>query len=131
MDELKGDPNKLDLQVIRGRTLHEILTNNFVNVDKLIIDAIPKAVSITQTQRVKNRLEILLKIANNDREFIDAIKIILNHSIKKDNEAVPLPEKWMVKMAIGSQYIQVSRVIPFLCFLLLLLREGGEFVFSP
>ena len=41
-------------------------------------------------------------------EFIDAIKIILNHSIKKDNEAVPLPEKWMVKMAIGSQYIQVS-----------------------
>ena len=131
MDELKGDPNKLDLQVIRGRTLHEILTNNFVNVDKLIIDAIPKAVSITQTQRVKNRLEILLKIANNDPEFIDAIKIILNHSIKKDNEAVPLPEKWMVKMAIGSQYIQVSRVIPFLCFLLLLLREGGEFVFSP
>lgn len=111
MDELKGDPNKLDLQVIRGRTLHEILTNNFVNVDKLIIDAIPKAVSITQTQRVKNRLEILLKIANNDREFIDAIKIILNHSIKKDNEAVPLPEKWMVKMAIRSQYIQVSTTL--------------------
>ena len=111
MDELKGDPNKLDLKSIRGRTLHEILTNNFVNVDKLIMDAIPKAVSMTQTQRVKSRLEILLKIANEDKEFIDAIKIILNHSIKKDNEAVPLPEKWMVKMAIRSQYIQVSTTL--------------------
>ena len=61
VDELKGDPNRLDLDVIRGKDLYTIMNDNLVNVDRLIEDAIPKAVSKTQTQRVKRRLEILLE----------------------------------------------------------------------
>ena len=60
VDDLRGDPNKLDVNNLRGKSLSEIIEHGLVDIDQLIEEAIPKSVSLTQSERVKRRLEILL-----------------------------------------------------------------------
>ena len=74
-----------------------------LDVEKLITDAIPKAVSKTHSKRVKRRMEILLEA---DEDFIQALQHKLCQVIMEEQEKVPEPEKWMVKMAIGSEFLQ-------------------------
>jgi hypothetical protein len=64
IDELRGDPNQIEMSSIRGKTLADIFGNELVNVDGLIREAITKAVSKTQSDgeaRVTRRLDILLE----------------------------------------------------------------------
>ena len=72
VDELRGDPNKLVIQNLRGKSLSEIIDLGLVDMDQLMEEAIPKAVSLTQSERVKRRLEILL---NDDSSIKEPLKV--------------------------------------------------------
>ena len=72
VDELRGDPNKLVIQNLRGKSLADIIDLKLVDMDQLMEEAIPKAVSLTQSERVKRRLEILL---NDDSSIKEPLKV--------------------------------------------------------
>ena len=93
----------MKIDEIRGNTLYDIINSRMLDVEKLITDAIPKAVSKTHSKRVKRRMEILLEA---DEDFIQALQHKLCQVIMEEQEKVHEPEKWMVKMAIGSEFLQ-------------------------
>ncbi len=102
VDELRGDPHQLDVQTIRGKKLSEIVESGIIDYDQLIDDAIPKAVSKTSSHRVERRLEILI----GNSGFRKSVKSSLLDHLEREQEKMLAPEKWLVKMAVGNEFLQ-------------------------
>ena len=97
IDQLRGDPNNLDVRLIRAKQLSTIIEERLIDFDSLVKEAIPQAVSLTQTQRVQRRLELIHRNLDNDGgDLIQLFKHKLQQNIK--TAATPLAEKWMVRM---------------------------------
>lgn len=81
-----------------------IFQEGLVDIDQLIDEAIPKAVSLTgNSKRVERQLEILLSA---DGRLKETIKMHLQQKIREAQPTKYEPTKWLVKAAIGSEYLQ-------------------------
>ena len=85
---------------IRGKSLSEIL--QMCDVKLLIQDAIPKAVSLAGSDRVKRRLEILVDA---DEDLFDLLRETLLAKALNDQEKLYNPQNWLVQVAIKSVYL--------------------------
>ena len=106
VDELKGDEKNLNINEIRSKTLASILENGLVDVDVLIEEAMPKAISMTESQRVKRRLDILIGEEGREGTLFNVISKLLKLALTNEEKKAPSPEKWLVKMALGSEFLQ-------------------------
>ena len=87
-----------------GKSIPDLIEEELLDLGQLIKDAIPKAVSLKQSERVKRRLEILVEIGDDD-DLFHAIFTALVDKIRRDQEESFQPERWLVKMAIRSEYL--------------------------
>lgn len=109
VDELRGDDKKIDINNIRGKSLSRMIEENLVDIDKLIVDAIPKAVSLTtsnkaENSRVEKRLQLLFD--KNANELRESVRVNLIKSIEERQAKMHDPDKWLVKMALGNEFLQ-------------------------
>ena len=85
-----------------GKSIPNLIEEELLDLRQLIKDAIPKAVSLKQSDRVKRRLEILVEA---DDDLFNAISAALVDKIRCDQEESKQTKRWLVKMAIRSEYL--------------------------
>ena len=87
-----------------GKSIPDLIDKKLIDLRQLIKDAIPKAVSLKQSARVKRRLEILVGEIET-LNFYEILAEALVRKIRSDQEQTYQPERWLVKMSIRSLYL--------------------------
>ncbi len=113
IDELRrSEDHNIDVFRLKDQSVPEVLEQNLVNFEKLLIECLPKAASSVKQgdNRMQERIEILVGMvdseSDNDVHYFKALRSLILGAIKDNSKQGHQPEKWLVKIAINSEFLK-------------------------
>ncbi len=114
IDELrKNDGHYVDIPRLKKKSIAEVFQEGLVPLDKMITESLAKAASMVEgssSQRMSARLDILIRMmeseGSSDIQYFGAMKDIITAAVENKMRHVPDPNNWLVKMAIGSDFLR-------------------------
>ncbi len=113
IDELrKLDSHSLDVSKLRNETISDAFEKGIVPLEEMIMECLPKAasqVSDEDSQRMQKRVEILVRMADSkckEDQFIETMRMLVSDVVKKKMVNFPNPDRWLVKMAVSSEFMR-------------------------